>query len=292
VPADAFAVPVAYYLDHLEVSGARAELARQLARPEFRTDPTVRGEGLRAVRELIASQPVDGALLTELEAAIRVRYGTRRVRLRSSSNTEDLVAFNGAGLYTSRGAALDDPERRVEDALRTVWASLWTQRAYDEREMGHIDQSAVAMGVLVHAAFRSEAANGVGVSRNILDPNRGDMHYFNVQVGEASVTNPAPGVSSDEYLYRFGRSPRVVYQHRSSLTSYDIMSGAEADHIACTLAAIHDHFRALLDPAEEDRWFAMDVEFKLVGPERDLVVKQARPYSFGSAEPAPGCREF
>lgn len=292
VPVDAFALPVAHYFDHFAASGAQAELERQVARAEFRADPNMRGEGLRVVRELVLSHPVDAGLLVELEEAIRTRFGTRRVRLRSSSNTEDLQEFNGAGLYTSQGAELEDDRRRVDDSLRTVWASLWTQRAYDEREMGNIEQSSVAMGVLVHEAFRSEAVNGVGVSRNIFDPNRGDMHYFNVQVGEANVANPAPGITSDEYLYRFGRSPRVVYQQRSTLTRFDIMSVSESDVLACTLAAVHDHFQELIDPELENRWFAMDIEFKLVGADRNLVVKQARPYSFGSAEPAPGCIEF
>jgi hypothetical protein len=34
----------------------------------------------------------------------------------------------------------------------------------------------------------------------------------------------------------------------------------------------------LLDPNDENEHFAMDIEFKLVGRERELVVKQARPY--------------
>ena len=42
----------------------------------------------------------------------------------------------------------------------------------------------------------------------------------------------------------------------------------------------------------ENRWFAMDIELKLVGLQRDLMVKQARPYSFGSAQIPADCREF
>lgn len=56
--------------------------------------------------------------------------------------------------------------------------------------------------------------------------------------------------------------------------------------------AIHDHFRALLDPQNTNRWFAMDVELKLVGDARDVVVKQARPYTFGRVEVPKDCREF
>lgn len=175
--------------------------------------------------------------------------------------------------------------------MRVVWSSLWNQRAYDEREVAHVEQLASAMGILVHLAHRGEIANGVGVSRNIFDPIRGDIYYFNLQIGEASAVNPAPGVSTEELMYRFGRDPRVVRQSRSSLTSFDILSESEIDEVACTLAAIHDAFRPRLDPEHEEQWFAMDIEFKF-DRERTLIVKQARPYSFGNIAPPIDCRGF
>ena len=292
-PEHAFAIPVHYYVRHFEESGAAALLDQEEARPEFRADVRVRAEALFRVRARMLAHPVDDELLRELNSAIAARWGTRtRVRFRSSSNVEDLTEFSGAGLYTSMSAQLDDPERRVEDALRIVWASLWNGRAYEERERGHIDRSTVAMGVLVHPAFQSELANGIGISRNVLDLTRGDMHYFNLQIGEASVANPAPGVRTDELLYRWGRSPRVVYQNRSSLTPFDILSEPEIDLAACQLRAIHDAFQTILDPERENRFFAMDIEFKLVGDERELVVKQARPYDVGNAEVPADCRAF
>src|SRR5262249_223684 len=140
-----------------------------------------------------------------------------RVRFRSSSNTEDLPSFNGAGLYTSVSAELDDPERKVEDAMRIVWASLWNTRAYDERRYANIDDEKIAMGVLVHPASLSEEANGVAVSRNILDRNRGDMYYINVQAGEASVTNPAPGIATDQLTYSWNYMPQITYSSASTV---------------------------------------------------------------------------
>jgi hypothetical protein len=279
-------------MEHFSASGAGALLGDLMDDVGFRNDPGVRAEGLARVRALMMDHPVDPSLVTAVTEAVQTRFGNARVRFRSSSNVEDLPDFNGAGLYQSTSAEIGDPERRIEDAMRTVWASLWNQRAYDERELGHIDQSMAAMGILVHQAFRSELANGVGVSRNIFDPVRGDMHYFNLQIGEASVVNPAPGVTTEEVLYRFGRTPKLVHQSRSSLTPYVVLSEAEMDHLACTLLAIHQGFLPLIDPEGANRWFAMDVEFKVVGEERNLVVKQARPYSFGDVEPPVDCREF
>lgn len=291
-PEDAFGIPVSFYLDHFEASGARAHLASAMQRDDFAVDTRIRAEVLTDVRAMMSSHPVDPLVLEMVEEGVRLRYGNERVRFRSSSNVEDLSEFSGAGLYTSASAEIGDSSRNISDALRIVWASLWNHRAFEERERGHIDQSAVAMGILVHAAFRSELANGIGVSRNVLDLTRGDIYYFNVQVGEAGVANPAPGVRTDEYVYRFGRSPRVVFESRSSLTQFDILRTEEYDQAACVLRAIHNGFRPLLDPERENAFFAMDIEWKLVGPERRIVVKQARPYDVGDAEVPADCRNF
>ncbi|MEZ4436836.1 MAG: PEP/pyruvate-binding domain-containing protein, partial [bacterium] len=219
-------------------------------------------------------------------------FGDAGVRFRSSSNTEDLPGFNGAGLYTSVTAYLDDPTDPIDDAIREVWASLYLARAWDERDYFNIAQDEVAMAVLVHPAFPGERANGVGISRNVLEPIR-DQHYFNVQHGEALVTNPAPGVGTEQIIHDRRRSPRVRYLARSTLRDgAPVLSSEEIEAVACALRAIHRHFQPLIDPLGEDRWFAMDIEFKLLGDERSLLVKQARPYSFGSAEVPADCREL
>jgi hypothetical protein len=154
------------------------------------------------------------------------------------------------------------------------------------------------MGILVHPASLSERANGVGVSRNVLEPVRGDQYYINAQLGEASVTNPAPAVSTEQLIYQWYRRPPVLYQSESSLLGalpeppLTVLSEVEVVRVSCALQAVHDHFRPLLDSANQNPWFAMEIEFKLMGPERQLLVKQARPHSFGDAEIIRDCREF
>jgi hypothetical protein len=104
----------------------------------------------------------------------------------SPPKREDPQGFTGAGLYTSVSVAV----------------------AYDEREQALVDHSLAAMGELVEPAFTNEHGNGVAISRNVLDPVYGDAYYFNAQTGEASVTNPAPGMTSEKgtYLFSFGRA--------------------------------------------------------------------------------------
>ena len=135
----------------------------------------------------------------------------------------------------------------------------------------------------------------MAISRNVLDPTRADIHYLNAQFGEASVANPAPGVVTEQFIHHWRHipgTPEVEYQSRSSLaTGKDVLSLPEVRAISCQLHAIHEHFRRRLDPAGENPWFAVDIELKLIGQDRRLLIKQARPYSFGDAELPVDCRE-
>ncbi|MDB4980844.1 MAG: hypothetical protein JWM82_1596 [Myxococcales bacterium] len=291
-PPGGFAVPVVHSLEHFVASGAADLLARWRAMPTFAVDPRVRAQGLAEVRAAILAHPVEPALVSSIEAIASARFGTARFRMRSSSNTEDLQGFSGAGLYTSISGAIGDPKHRVEDGLRTVWASLWEPRAFDERELALIDHSKTAMGVLVHDAYAQvERANGVAVSRDVLDPTEAKVFSIDAQAGEASVTNPAAGVASDQLVYNPYYNPPATYRARSSLADGPVLTVFEMGRLTCFLGQIRDHFQAVLDPDGKSRWFTMEVEFKFVGDTRDLVIKQARPYSFGSTEIPADCRE-
>jgi hypothetical protein len=292
-PLGGFAVPLVYSLEHFAASGAAQVFARWRADPSFAVDPRVRAQGLAEVRAAIMAFPVDAALVASIEQLASQRFGSKRFRMRSSSNTEDLANFSGAGLYTSISGAIGDPKHTVADGLRTVWASLWEQRAYDERELSLIDHTKAAMGVLVHNAFdQVERANGVAVSRDVLDPVQADAFTIDAQIGEASVTNPAPGVVSDQIVYTPYFSPPAEYRARSSLATGPVLMPFEMARLTCELRAITDHFQAKLDPTHANRWFTIEVEFKFVEATRDLVIKQARPYVFGNAEIPVDCREF
>lgn len=294
VPEKAFAIPMAHYLSHMHSSGAQAYLNSLLTDDLFQTDLEFRKLSLQTLRQMIMQHPVNPALLTDVTSWVSTRFGNKSVRFRSSSNTEDLEKFNGAGLYESISAELDEKDKPVDRAIRTVWASLWNLRAVEERINARVDQSAVAMAILVHYAFPNERANGVAVARNILDPTRTDQYYFNSQAGEASVTNPAPGVLTEQLIYQWPpRTPTLTYHSYSSLLSEQrVITSAEARALACSMNAIQTHFRQLLDPRQENRWFTMESEFKFHGPERQLIIKQARPYKLPRLDIPDDCREL
>jgi hypothetical protein len=71
-----------------------------------------------------------------------------------------------------------------------------------------------------------------------------------------------------------------------------VLSFAEIQILGCALESIHRHFRPLIDPDMSNRLYAMQIEWKLIGSARQLLVKQARPYNFGGLDAPADCREF
>ncbi|BCE02534.1 PEP/pyruvate-binding domain-containing protein [Marinicellulosiphila megalodicopiae] len=294
VPEQAFAIPIYYYQQHFINSGAQDFLNDLFLDAEFLDDAAIRALKLKELQNILLNYPVDSTFLTDVEQIVFNKYGESKVRFRSSSNTEDLAEFNGAGLYHSLSAQIGDKDATIENALKTVWASLWNVRAYEERQYANIDQSAVAMGILVHQSYPNEIANGVAVARNILDPTRGDQYYINSQFGEASVTNPSPSVFSEQliFLINSNRPPRIRYQSNSSLTDDLVLTEEEVEDVACSLNAIQNHFKPIIDPDDTSRFFTMEMEFKYLNDSDKLIIKQARPYHFGSLDIPDDCREF
>ncbi|RMH44236.1 MAG: hypothetical protein D6689_02930 [Deltaproteobacteria bacterium] len=272
LPPRPFAIPFSDYDAHLARAGVWADVDALLAdAPSLAPDELQRR--LFAIRWAIFSAPVDPSLHDALVAAIRDRWGDDvKVRFRSSTNAEDLAEFTGAGLYTSASGRLADPDS-IDAALKTVWASAWSYPAFVERDFYRVDHRAVRMGVLVHPAFVGEAANGVAVTINEFQARR-PAYYINAQIGDISVTNPT-GMATPEQLlyYTWFDTPEWEVISRSSIAGGPVLAESDLVALAGALERIHQHFRGRLGGGLD---FAMDVEFKL-GPDRELVVKQARP---------------
>jgi hypothetical protein len=99
--------------------------------------------------------------------------------------------------------------------------------------------------------------------------------------GEALVTNSAPGIESELLPFSLFNAPTEYHSRSTFSPGQPLTTYAELANLRCNLQAIHQHFRPLLDPNRENPWFAMDIEWKLMGPDRAFVIKQARAYSFG-----------
>jgi hypothetical protein len=274
-----FVIPFAAYLAHGQRSGAHALRDALLADPAVRADPDRLSTQLRLLRERIAGSPLDPALLAAVRQRVRELIPTRRVRLRSSTNAEDLPGFNGAGLYRSVVIEADATDAALSDAIRAVWASTWNLQAHQERSFFRIDESRVAMAVLVQESIDDDVVDGVAITANPFNEGR-PAYFINAQVAGdegGSVTSARSDQVPEQVIYyTYGETGEFERIARSSLThGAAVMTDAELIHLAEALRAIHERFV----PDPWDHAHAMDVEFILHGPRRELVVVQARPYS-------------
>ena len=273
------AVPFYFYDEFIRHNRLDVSADLMLTDAGFRSDPVRRERLLREFRRLIRNGEVPAWMFGALDAVTAAHPAGTSLRCRSSSNGEDLIGFNGAGLYDSYTHRPAE-EGHLVNTLKQVWASLWNYRAFEEREFNRVDHRAVAMGVLIHPNFDDEKANGVAVSRNIFDPNWRGV-YVNTQLGEALVTNPTADSVPEEMLVAalLGADRyEIQYIRFSSLVprGTTLLTRAQAFLLADQLRLIEQRFRPLYGRSS-DPDFAMEVEFKLT-PDDRIVIKQARPW--------------
>jgi phosphoenolpyruvate synthase/pyruvate phosphate dikinase len=247
-------------------------VTRLLGDPTFNEDTAVREAALANVRYCIEHSPVDPELGLLLDDRIFEVFGSAKVKLRSSTNTEDLPDFSGAGLYESHGA-YGRGDKAASKVVTKVFSSVWSFRAFEERAFWNIDHEAVRLGCAINEAFVDELANGVLITQNIADPTTYGM-YVNVQKGEASVTNPEQGELPEIFSILADTDHQVLRSRFSSLSpDVPILSTEETKSLYEAGALAQQHFARLYG-----RSVVLDIEFKLTA-NHQIVFKQARPYA-------------
>ena len=252
-----------------------------IAREDFAADTRLREAMLDNIRYMFKHIPVDKNFGDALDAKVRNLYGEAGVRLRSSTNSEDLSDFNGAGLYKSVKATAREKDL-PSDEIRKVWASVWSFKVFEERALWNIDHMSVQMAVAVHEAFPDEVANGVIITQNIADYSIAGI-YANIQVGETSITNPEGGELPEIISIIESPPPQrgvqsVLLQHSSLSPDSLILTDGEIYALYQFVQKIQYRFAALYDKHPDA--LALDIEFKVMGEDRTLVFKQVRPYVF------------
>ena len=273
VPEYGFAIPFYFYEQHIQNCGAAQKIYNLGKIP-----PANLKDELKKIRKSILAYPLDKNLLYKVESRLKSQEQFSAFRFRSSTNAEDLGEFNGAGLYDSKSAILGDTSKTVEKAIKKVWASVWSEAAYTEREIFRIKQETVAMGILVHRSFPEEIANGVVITANIYRENDGIT--VNVQKGESSVVLPEKGVTTEIFTaYKYEQPPwdnRLIvdYTSHSPLNNYKpILNEREMEAL---YRACKDIELGMVKYWQQDA--VCDIEFKLVGEKRELYIKQVRKY--------------
>lgn len=308
-----FGIPLRYYREFMQMNTTASPLDsnRQVSyeeyleelfgMPEFQSDTQIRCLELERFRTTVKENGmVDPNLVSRLVERIRELFGSTgvAVRFRSSSNVEDGLEFNGAGLYDSTGACADDSldgneagpslcdasknkERSIERALQKVWASLWTFRAYEERHYFQIPQDKVGMGVLVSRSFLDEKANAVAFSGN--PTNALDTNYLvTAQVGEESVVHPDPTIRAEKSVIELNESGQLISIDRPQRSSIlpdgqeVVFSDAKLSELASILWEVDQKFPVDLGNHDRER-VIFDTEVKIES-NGSLAIKQVRPF--------------
>jgi hypothetical protein len=201
----------------LEILNENALLDNKVAHPVSKVRPA-----LETIREILLQSKVPDKLIAlfktylfdDVNSPIHHRLEPTLL-LRSSTNSEDLDGFTGAGLYNSTSVPLYDVgkagtlklrswdaiEKDLRKAIPYVYSAVWNERAYLEREWFSIDGDQhllVKAAIAVHGAFSytvpqgavKEQANGVAITANIFNPKEAEQLYINGQHYGLSVTNP------------------------------------------------------------------------------------------------------
>lgn len=284
--APGFGVPMYYYHQFMTDNGLYDRIEALMAAPEW-ADPVLRAEALKNFKDELRAKPVRQEVIDAVVARAAALFPGENIRFRSSTNSEDLGKFTGAGLYNSEtgipGIA-NDQQDSVAWAMKKVWSQVWNPRAYEEREYFSMDHLEVGMALLVHANFPEEESQGVAITNNPFDTTGTLPAFFvNAQIGNNDVVTPDLGVTPDAYLhYFFNPGQPIVYTQHSSLVpeGQSVLSAEESHRLGIALNAIHRYFASAYSQPGE--WYALEVDFKFddkFNPgSPQLFVKQARPY--------------
>ena len=276
---DGFGVPFYFYDEFMKHNGFYDEVDRILALRASETDSDQLRNELKALQSQIEQGKMPSWMLEALAETHRQFPEGSSVRCRSSTNSEDLPGFSGAGLYDS--FTHNSSEGHLAKSIKQVFASLWNFRAYEEREFYRIDHKTSAMGVLLHPNFKEEQRNGVAVTDDILYETQGN-YYLNTQIGEDLVTNPDQDSSPEEMLLGWNDrdGQEIIRESSDAENQQSLLSPAQLIEMREALGRIHYRFEKLYGPSNGEP-FAMEVEYKITKA-GELVIKQARPWVFPS----------
>jgi hypothetical protein len=175
-----FTVPFYYYDQFVKANKLDDAIYALLNDQKFVHDPAYRRERLVELRKKIQEGKFDDRLRAQVERKVREEFAGKGLFVRSSSNSEDLPNFSGAGLYTTVPNVRGEAE--LIDAIKTVWASLWNFEAYEARERMSVDHSKIFMAVLIQEGINSESS-GVMITTDPFDNDNKGAIYISAKRG-------------------------------------------------------------------------------------------------------------
>jgi pyruvate,water dikinase len=208
---------------------------------------------------------------------IATQFGAgRQIIVRSSAPGEDSGGRSFAGLHESIVATADIDS--LTDALRRVWASLWSDAALLYRNELGLDPRHSSMSVLIQA-FRAFSPSGITFGRDPRDTTR-----------DIAIVEAVPGPCSD--LVDGLVDPDRWHVALSTRTITDYRPGGRDDGAPKPLLDDLDVSRLIESVADVETLFGWYPDVEWTGRKDDLTFVQARPITTGDRESADDERQW
>ncbi len=246
---------------------------------KFVHDPAYRRARLTEFRERIQNGQVNAQLRAQVLRLAHAKYPGKGLFARSSSNSEDLPNFSGAGLHSSVPNVKGDKE--LIEAIKTVWASLWNFDAYEARERAGIDHSKVYMAVLIQEGINADSA-GVMITADPYDRENKNAIYISAKRGLGIKV--VEGKKIAEQLIFRPQTNTVQILTRSaedSLLTFDEKGGVKEVPITGERAVLTDGMVRRLAKAAQDikRVFNnKDQDIEWIYLHGQIYIVQSRPF--------------
>jgi phosphoenolpyruvate synthase/pyruvate phosphate dikinase len=278
-----FTIPFHYYDEFIKRNKLDDVIFGLLNDQKFVHDPAYRREQLVLLRKKIESAEFDPALRDKILQKVAREYAGKGLFVRSSSNSEDLPNFSGAGLYTTVPNVRGDQE--LIDAIRKVWASLWNFEAYEARERASVDHSKIYMAVLLQEGINSESS-GVMITADPFDRENSGVIYISAKRGLGIKVVEGQRIA-EQIIFR-PRTNAIQVLTRSaedSLLTFDEKGGVKevpitGDRVVLTDDVIRRLVRAAT--AIKRVFGARDQDIEWAYMKGQIYIVQSRPFIPGS----------
>ncbi|MEQ1604967.1 MAG: PEP/pyruvate-binding domain-containing protein [Pyrinomonadaceae bacterium] len=180
---DGFSIPYHWYDKFMKDNKLNDIIEELMDTNEFVHNPRIRRQKLEEFRRSIQNGTFDPELRKEVISKWKTQLGGKPVFVRSSSNSEDLPNFSGAGLYSSVANVIE--EDKLIEAVKKVWSSLWNFQGYEARVRNYVSQTDVYMSALVQIGIDMEKG-GVMITKDPFDERNRNAVYISAVCGHNS----------------------------------------------------------------------------------------------------------
>jgi phosphoenolpyruvate synthase/pyruvate phosphate dikinase len=276
---DGFTVPFFYYDQFMRENKFDDLIYQMMNDQKFVHDPGYRRTRLTELREQMQKGLVNKRLRDSVLRVAHAQYHGKGLFARSSSNSEDLPNFSGAGLHSSVPNVKGDDA--LMEAIKTVWASLWNFDAYEARERAGIDHEKVYMAVLIQEGINADSA-GVMITADPYDRENKGAIYISAKRGLGIKVVEGKKIA-EQIIFRT-RSNTIQVLTRSaedSLLTFDERGGVKEVPITGERAVLTDDVvRRLVKAAQNIKrvFGGREQDIEWVYMRGQIYIVQSRPF--------------